>query len=126
MYNRCQRISDFYEGLIKSGKHSNIISQQTAGPFGGKTVSYTVLTDTGTAKVRCDYGINTFRYFHPVEVLLVGSVRGRSSGGNGSVGSEGSSWKATDISEVSPTGECHIKTLFGSADVRLPIPMLKQ
>jgi len=29
MFNRCQRISDFYENLIKSDKYSHIISQQT-------------------------------------------------------------------------------------------------
>jgi len=64
--------------------------------------------------VRCDNGFNTLKIFHPVDILLVGSVKGKMTSGGGSVVSEGSSWIATDISEVLLTGECKITTLFST------------
>lgn len=124
MFNRCERIADFYEGLIKSDKYTGIISNQKTGPFGGKTVSYTVLTDVGPVKVKCDNGLNTLKYFHPLEILLVGSIKGYASG-SGHIQSEGSSWLAIDISKVTESGECQVKTSFTTNSVRLPLPTLK-
>lgn len=125
MYNRCERISDFYEGLIKSNKYTTIISNQKTGPFGGHTVSYTVLTDVGPVKVICDNGLNTLKMFYPLDILLVGSVRGSIGGNSGQIRSEGSSWMATDISKISDSGECQVDTLFTKSNVRFPLPMPK-
>ena len=126
MYNKCQRIVDFYERFAKDEKYVDMISHQTTGPFGGQRISYTFPTNIGTVKVKCDCGINTLRIFHPLEILLVGSVKGTFTDSGGTIGSEGSKWAAIDISDVSQSGECSVKTLFSSGTIKLPVPLKKQ
>lgn len=126
MFNKCQRIADFYQSLRKDDTNGDFLSHETTGPFNGKTFSYTIPTDIGAVKIRCDNGVNTLGVFNHLEILLIGSVKGRLRDSTGSVGSEGSKWLATDISEISASGECHVKTLFTNAVVKFPLPIQKK
>jgi hypothetical protein len=123
----CENIEEYYKCLERTGNYQNIISQQTVGPFGGKRMSYTIPTDTGPVKVRCNNGVDTFfKVFSPLEVMFVGSVQGSIGANTGNISSEGSNFLATQISKVDEYGHCKVSTLFTTADITLPVPQIKQ
>lgn len=126
MSNSCEHINDFYECLNKSGKYDTIVSQKTIGPFGGTRSSYAIPTSGGVVKVRCNFGIDTFRTFNNLDILFVGSVKGHLSSGGGSISSEGSNFSALNISKVDETGKCNVNGIFSNAQIQLPMPMIKQ
>jgi|SaaInlStandDraft_5_1057022.scaffolds.fasta_scaffold48918_2 hypothetical protein len=121
----CNTIEDFYESLKKTNEYRDIVSNVSIGPFGGKQLSYTVSSDVGPIKVRCNNGLDTLKMFSSLDIMLIGSVRGSSSSGISNISSEGSSCMATTISKVNSDGTCNVNTLFASSVMSLPMPVKK-
>ena len=112
----CSEINNFYKCFtdIKFG----MLANNTIGPFGGVTNTYTFQSKTGLVKVQCDSGINTLT-FSNIKILLLGSVK--SSGE--SISSEGTGFNARKISRIENNGTASIKTLFFNGNITFPIPI---
>ncbi len=117
--NRCNVISDFYKCHLGQGK---VIATESTGPFGGKKVEYTVATEMGAMKVKCNSGLDSW-YFANLSITPESFVSGVGvSGFGGLIGSAGAYFDATKISPVTPQGVCEIQTVFTKAILHLPVP----